>query len=164
MHFLSYSFACKNKNKSCWSHLHLYNLKYCRIQCIRHVEISQNSPLSNHKSTFYFKLAKYKRSDRNPMITQQHFAETRLDKLGYSSMHICSKDEDRVASAADSKLIIPVFQLPVLFFMGKAKAIYQLLSNLLLHTINPYSEHAFISIHVSWLLGGKLFLYGILVQ
>jgi hypothetical protein len=53
------------------------------------------------KPTFNFELTKYKKSESNPLLIQQHFAEIRTVTSEYSAIYTDgSKDGDRIASAA----------------------------------------------------------------
>jgi hypothetical protein len=53
------------------------------------------------KPTFNFELTKYKKSESNPLLIQQHFAEIRSVTSECSAIYTGdSKDGDRVASAA----------------------------------------------------------------
>lgn len=94
------------------------------------------------------------------MITKQHFDERRLDTFGYSAMFTdSSKDDDRVPPTAASGKHVTSLCLPSTcsIFTGKAKAMITL--KFVSSSDKPNSEHTFISVHVSWLLGRALFIY-----
>jgi hypothetical protein len=62
---------------------------------------TENPPWLNPKPTFNFELAQHKKSETNPLLIQQHFAEIRSVTSEYSAIYTDgSKDSDRVASAA----------------------------------------------------------------
>jgi hypothetical protein len=63
--------------------------------------IPENPPWLNPKPTFNFELTQHKKSETNPLLIQQHFAEIRSVTSEYSAIYTDgSKDGDRVASAA----------------------------------------------------------------
>ena len=63
-----------------------------------------------------FELTQHKKSETNPLLIQQHFAEIRSVTSEYSAIYTDgSKDGDRVASAAvlDSRSTLLEYRLPV---------------------------------------------------
>jgi hypothetical protein len=67
----------------------------------REFVIPENPPWLNQKPTFNFELTQHKKSETNPVLIQQHFAEIRSVTSENSSIYTDgSKDGDRVASAA----------------------------------------------------------------
>ena len=71
------------------------------LDTIAPVEISKSPPWEFPKPKFIYDLRKHKKSDTNPLIIQQHFAEIISFKTDYSTIYTDgSKDGDRVASAA----------------------------------------------------------------
>jgi hypothetical protein len=65
------------------------------------IVIPENPPWLNPKPIFNFELTQYKKSETNPLLIQQHFAEIRSVTSEYSAIYTDgSKDGDRVASAA----------------------------------------------------------------
>jgi len=68
---------------------------------ITHIVIPENSPWFNPKPVFNFELTQYNKSETNPLLIQQHFAEIRSATSEYSAIYTDgSKDGDRVALAA----------------------------------------------------------------
>ena len=62
------------------------------------IVIPENPPWLNPKPTFNFELTQYKKSETNPLLIQQHFAEIRSVTSEYSTIYTDgSKDGDRVA-------------------------------------------------------------------
>jgi hypothetical protein len=49
------------------------------------IVIPENPPWLNPKPTFNFELTKYKKSETNPLLIQQHFAEVRSVTSEYSA-------------------------------------------------------------------------------
>jgi len=65
------------------------------------IVIPENPPWLNPNPIFNFELTQYKKSETNPLLIQQHFAEIRSATSEYSAIYTDgSKDGDRVASAA----------------------------------------------------------------
>jgi hypothetical protein len=65
------------------------------------IVIPENPPWLNPKRTFSFEITQHKKSETNPLLIQQHFAEIRSVTSEYSAIYTDgSKDGDRVASAA----------------------------------------------------------------
>ena len=65
------------------------------------IVIPENPPWLNPKPTFNFELTQHKKSETNPLLIQQHFAEIRSITSEYSAIYTDdSKDGHRVASAA----------------------------------------------------------------
>ena len=65
------------------------------------IEIPHNPPWLNPKPVFIFDLRNHKKSDTNPLIIQQHFAEIKSHYPDHSAIYTDgSKDGDKVASAA----------------------------------------------------------------
>jgi hypothetical protein len=65
------------------------------------IVIPENPPWLNPKPTFNFELTKYKKSETNPLLIQQHFAEVRSVTSEYSAIYTDgSKDGDRGSSNA----------------------------------------------------------------
>ena len=65
------------------------------------IVIPENPPWLNPKPTFIFELTQHKKSETNPLLIQQHFAEIRSVISEYSAIYTDgSTDGDRVASAA----------------------------------------------------------------
>ena len=65
------------------------------------IVIHENPPWLNPKSTFNFELTQHKKSETNPLLIQQHFAEITSVTSEYSAIYTDgSKDGDRVASTA----------------------------------------------------------------
>jgi hypothetical protein len=65
------------------------------------IVIPENPPWLNPKPTFIFELTQHKKSETNPLLIQQHFAEIRSVTSEYSTLYTDgSKGGDRVASAA----------------------------------------------------------------
>ena len=78
------------------------------------------------KPTFNFELTKYKKSESNPLLIQQHFAEIRSVTSEYSAIYTGgSKDGDRVASAAVFRQQVDSVRLPSAssIFSAEANAI-----------------------------------------
>jgi hypothetical protein len=72
--------------------------------------------LFSEEPTFNFELTQHKKSETNPLLIQQHFAEIRSVTSEYSAIYTDgSKDGDRVASAAvlDSRSTLLEYRLPV---------------------------------------------------
>jgi len=68
---------------------------------IASIVIPENPPWLNPKPTFNFELTQYKKSETNPLLIQQHFAEIKSVTSAYSAIYTDgAKDGDRVASAA----------------------------------------------------------------
>ena len=65
------------------------------------IVLIENPPWLNPKPTFNFELTQHKKSETNPLLIQQHFAEIRSITSEYCAIYTDgSKDSDRVASAA----------------------------------------------------------------
>jgi ribonuclease HI len=65
------------------------------------IVIPENHPWLNPKRTFSFEITQHKKSETNPLLIQQHFAEIRSVTSEYSAIYTDgSKDGDRVSSAA----------------------------------------------------------------
>ena len=78
------------------------------------------------KPTFNFELTKYKKSESNPLLIQQHFAEIRSVTSECSAIYTGgSKDGDRVASAAVFRQQVDSVRLPSAcsIFSAEANAI-----------------------------------------
>ena len=68
---------------------------------IASIVIPENPLWLNPKPTFNFELTQYKKSETNPLLIQQHFAENRSVTSEYSAIYTDgSKDGDKVESAA----------------------------------------------------------------
>jgi hypothetical protein len=64
------------------------------------IVIPEKPPLLNPKPTFNFELTKYKKSETNPLLIQQHFAEIRSVTPEYYSIYTDgSKHGDMIALA-----------------------------------------------------------------
>ena len=64
------------------------------------IVIHENPPWLNPTPIFNIELSKYKKSETNPLLIQQHFAEIRSVASEYSAIYTDgSKDGDRVTSA-----------------------------------------------------------------
>jgi hypothetical protein len=90
------------------------------------IVIPENPPWLNPKPTFNFELPKYKKSETNPLLIQQHFAEIRSVRSEYSTIYTDdSKDGDRVASTAVFGQQVYSARLPSasLIFSAEANAI-----------------------------------------
>jgi hypothetical protein len=65
------------------------------------IVIPEKPPWLNPRPIFNFEITQYKKSETNPLLIQQHFAEIRSVTSEYSAIYNDgSKDGDRVASAA----------------------------------------------------------------
>jgi hypothetical protein len=62
------------------------------------IVIPENPPWLNRKPTFNFELTQHYKSETNPLLIQQQFAEIRSVTSEYSAIYT---DGDRVASAAE---------------------------------------------------------------
>jgi len=80
------------------SHFENYDIN---LDDIAPMVIHENPSWLNPKSIFNFELAQYKKSETNPLLIHQHFAEIRSVTSEYSAIYTDgSKDGDRVASVA----------------------------------------------------------------
>ena len=90
------------------------------------IVIPENPPWLNPKPTFNFELTQYKKSETNPLLIQQHFAEIRSVTSEYSAIYTDgSNDGDRVASAAVFGQQVDSLRLPSAssIFCAEANAI-----------------------------------------
>ena len=72
-----------------------------KLDDIAPIVIHENPPWLNPKPTFNFELTQHKKSETNPLLIQQHFAEIRSVTSEYSAIYTDgSKDGDIVVSAA----------------------------------------------------------------
>ena len=66
---------------------------------IASIVIPENPPWLNPKPTFNFEVTKYKKSETNPLLMQQYFAEIRSVTSEYSAIYTDdSKDGQQVYS------------------------------------------------------------------
>jgi hypothetical protein len=54
---------------------------------VAHIVIPENPPWLNLKPIFNFELTQYKKSETNPLLIQQHFAEIRSATSEYSAIY-----------------------------------------------------------------------------
>ena len=93
---------------------------------VAHIVIPENPPWLNLKPIFNFELTQYNKSETNPLLIQQHFAEIRSATSEYSAIYTDgSKGGDRVASAAVFGQQVDSLRLPSAssIFSAEANAI-----------------------------------------
>ena len=104
-------------------HLQALNID---LDTIASVEVPKCPPWELPKPKFIFDLRKHKKTDTNPLIIQQHFAEIKSNYPDYSTVYTDgSKDGDRVASAALFGDRVSTLRLPSSssIFTAEARAI-----------------------------------------
>ena len=90
------------------------------------VQIPKSPPWELPRPKFIFDLRKHKKSDTNPLIIQQHFAEIKSKYTDYSTAYTDgSKDGDKVAAAATLDDESATLRLPAQssIFSAEARAI-----------------------------------------